>query len=426
MKISVLIPTFNREDFLQYTLESCTSQKSDDVEFVVCDDASTDNTEQMVKQFSVSDARVRYVRQPENLGMLANFEAGLTHCRNEYIFALGADDALMPNSIATILDILATTKCELLTWPTAAFFYPGTRDSCGQLVIPIAKMDKQLTWIESKDFFDRQARNLHYVADEDCPMIYVKSIASRKIIDKVIERSGGKFYSCSTPDGYSGIVLAGEVKKYLKYNFPLTMHGVSSNSAGVNYISRVSKSADLSEKFFQNANKKPLHQELGSADYSPLISIMTADFLLTCLDLPGWAGQIPKIDIKNLIRKSLDEVCDGLMDEKKAARELEIIEIIARHNGLYEYFKAQASRKKRNLRRTLEGDAFSPRLLYLNSSDLGVENVYEATHFVKNFIHARQRVTLSNFLVMVVNSLRYYILGKLRKDPLSVLLSYRK
>ena len=423
MKISVLIPTFNRAKFLQYTLDSCVSQQATDVEFVVCDDESTDDTEQVVQRYSVRDSRIKYIRQPKNVGMLRNFEIGLSHCKNEYIFALGADDALMPGSISTMLKILASTQCDLLTWPTGAFFYPGTRDSHGQLVFPVGKMDKSLAWIKSSEFLSRQSKNLHYVSDEDCPMIYVKGVASRKIIERVIGRSNGKFYSCSTPDGYSGIVLAGEVNQYVKYNFPLTMHGVSPSSAGVNYISSVSKNSDLSNKFFDDVLKKPMHKDLGSVEYSPLISLMTADFLLTARDLPGWSGHFHEICYKNLINKALLEVADGLMSEVKVKRELLIIKAIANHTGEIDYFNRAVRKIKRNSRKNLQGNAVSPRLIYLQGDQLDLDNVYQATYVLMAILNLRNVISWRRFIAMIGNSIQYYLRSKLRKNALTTYLS---
>ena len=102
MLISVLVPTYNRAPYLYYTLKSCANQEFQDVEFVICDDASSDNTHEVVNSFVNADTRFRSHRSSANRGMLENFEAGLDLLRGDYVIALGSDDILMPNSLQII------------------------------------------------------------------------------------------------------------------------------------------------------------------------------------------------------------------------------------------------------------------------------------------------------------------------------------
>ena len=416
MRFSILIPSYNRADYLDKTLQSCINQSFSDVEFIVCDDASTDHTQTIVEKYITRDSRFRYFKQNLNVGLLDNFEHGINIARGDYILALGSDDALMPGCLNILNNAISKTKIELVTWPTAAFFYPNTMDDVGQLVIPNRNMTGKYTFIKSTDFLTRQAQELAYVADEDCPMIYVKAIASRTLIHKVKERNNGNFYASSTPDGFSGIVLAGETEKFLKIDKILTMHGVSPSSAGVNYISSNSDTNDLSDKFFLDAKKLPMHNALGSIEYSPLISLMTADFLFTARDLPGWAGNFGEIDFKNLIRRSLAEVQDGLMDEKKVSRELKLIKQLSEATDNTAYFNSVVNRLRRNRRSRLSGDAISPRLIYLSAKECDVHDVLEATFFVKFFVKLSFFSGFLRLLCMALNSAQYavkrYLPGK--------------
>ncbi|MEY2702898.1 MAG: hypothetical protein RLY43_1536, partial [Bacteroidota bacterium] len=74
-----------------------------------------------------------------------------------------------------------------------------------------------------------------------------------------------------------------------------------------------------------------MHSELGSQPYSPLISLMTADFLLTARDLPGWQGKFSPIDYKKLLSIAIKEIEDGLFPEDRVLRELNILFKIAEH-----------------------------------------------------------------------------------------------
>src|SRR5438128_1806612 len=103
--LSICIPTFNRADCLKQCLESIVSQFADPaikdkVEVVVSDNASTDNTEAVVKQFLDRFSNIHYRKNPENLGFDRNALALVEKARGEFVWFLGDDDALFPDSIS--------------------------------------------------------------------------------------------------------------------------------------------------------------------------------------------------------------------------------------------------------------------------------------------------------------------------------------
>lgn len=413
-KFSILIPSYNRKEYLYQTLRTCISQNYPNVEILVIDDCSDDGTEEMVIALSKGDCRVKYIRNADNLGMLQNFEGGLAKCTGDYVIVLGSDDGLMPNALFELNELILNTNAELITWPTPAYFYEGTKMPTSQLVYPKCLHHAiDTVWLIPEDFYVRNAVELAYVGDKTCPMLYVKSIAKRELIQKVINKSGGKFYSCSTPDGYSAFALLCEVEKYLYCKKPFSLHGVSPSSAGVNYIKAINPKNDLSKKFFNDSAARRLHSTLASAEYSPLISVMTADFILTAKEVVGGERDNASIDIKNLLKKSCRELCDGLMDESKIEREITILESIAAHHSLNQFFESLLKRSYRNRRKILEGDAISPSARYINMSNRNINNVFDASIYVDNVLSGRESISFRS-PYFIFNSLRYLILGKLK------------
>lgn len=96
-KISVCIPTHNHGRFLTAAIESVLSQTCQDFEAVVCDDASTDGTPDVMRQ--VRDPRVRYFRNTRRCGVSGNRNHCLTAARGRYIAWLDADDLYMPEML---------------------------------------------------------------------------------------------------------------------------------------------------------------------------------------------------------------------------------------------------------------------------------------------------------------------------------------
>jgi hypothetical protein len=141
-------------------------------------------------------------------------------------------------------------------------------------------------------------------------------------------------------------------------------------------------------------------------------SLVTADYLLTARDLPGWPGRPPAIDFRKLLLKGLAELKDGLFAHDRIARELSILYGIAERHGLGDFFRKVA----RNARRSLEGNAISSRRIYLDGSRLGIENVLDTAYFACN-AHAMSGTLRPSILWhALTNSVRYRLLS-LQRGP---------
>lgn len=103
MLVSIAILTYNSEKTVLETLNSVLGQEYDNTEIVVSDDCSTDNTvyiiEEWMKQYR-DKITIKFIRQKENLGIAANFNAAVCACKGEWIKILAGDDVLLPNCIA--------------------------------------------------------------------------------------------------------------------------------------------------------------------------------------------------------------------------------------------------------------------------------------------------------------------------------------
>ena len=94
---TIAIPTFNRLDTLPQAVASALAQDYAALEVVICDNASTDGTENYCRTLAAADGRVRYVRHAENIGALGNFEAALAAASGEYFMWLADDDWIDAN-----------------------------------------------------------------------------------------------------------------------------------------------------------------------------------------------------------------------------------------------------------------------------------------------------------------------------------------
>jgi glycosyltransferase involved in cell wall biosynthesis len=99
--VSIIIPCYNCEAFLQETIESALAQSYDRVEIIVVDDGSTDRSPQIARGFPVL-----YIRQ-SNHGLTASRNLGIRESRGSYVVFLDADDRLRPEAIETGLRVMA-------------------------------------------------------------------------------------------------------------------------------------------------------------------------------------------------------------------------------------------------------------------------------------------------------------------------------
>lgn len=403
---TVIIPCKDRAHFLQHTLRTCMIQNYEPLEIIVSDDGSTDNTREVVEDAARHDARIRYTSSGTAVGMLDNFEYALRQVKPGFVIALGGDDGLLPDGIVGMREVLRDTGMNLLAWPAPIYTYPNVRGSKGQLSI---YHQRGLKIVDSYQFLCRQSKNLHYLSDTESPMFYVKGVASTTIIEKVRKRSQDRrFYSCPTPDGYSGIVLAGEVSRYAFSGKPYSIFGLSPASQGLAYLSNSEKAKKGSEIFFQNVAPRPMHRELAAQPYSPLITLMTVDYLLTAKDLPGWPGRFPPIDYRQVLLKGLKELAHGLYGDERICRELEILNQIAEKHGLGEFFRDRVRRSNRCRKKvSFEGSGINTSAFFLDASAYHLHNIFDAAYAVQNIYQVYSDLKPSSLLKMIARSIKY-------------------
>lgn len=97
-KISVCIPTFNRVYLLPYAIDSVLKQSEQDFELIVCDDGSSDDTPELMSQYT--DNRIKYIRHPQNIGKSNNMRSGFDAASGKYFMKFDDDDKLTSDFLA--------------------------------------------------------------------------------------------------------------------------------------------------------------------------------------------------------------------------------------------------------------------------------------------------------------------------------------
>lgn len=105
-KVSVVIPTYNQEKYIAETLESVLNQTYKNLEIVVADDCSKDNTVQIISYYAERDKRIKPLFASHNQGISKNFNRAFDACTGKYVAFLGGDDVMFPEKIARQVSFL--------------------------------------------------------------------------------------------------------------------------------------------------------------------------------------------------------------------------------------------------------------------------------------------------------------------------------
>ena len=108
--LSIGMPVYNGELFLCEAIDSLLSQSYKDFELIISDNASSDNTEVICLNYQKEDKRVRYIKQPKNIGALPNFQFVLNEAKCEYFMWAACDDKWDSRWVELLLNRLTTSK----------------------------------------------------------------------------------------------------------------------------------------------------------------------------------------------------------------------------------------------------------------------------------------------------------------------------
>jgi hypothetical protein len=115
-RVSVVIPLYNYGHFLGESVESVLTQDGVDVDVLVIDDASTDDSLRVAQAIAAGDPRIEIVSNPRNIGMVPTINEGLWAVEGEYVVKMDADDLLTPGALARATALLDAH-------PSAGFVY---------------------------------------------------------------------------------------------------------------------------------------------------------------------------------------------------------------------------------------------------------------------------------------------------------------
>lgn len=248
MKISIVVPTRNRCEFLKYCLESCLVTDDAGIEVVVSDNNSVDDTRAVVAAFD--DDRLKYVNPGHDLSMRQNFEFALSHATGDYVIFIGDDDGVLANGLATVRYLIERYQADIITWRHITYIWPAqeptptegllkfrSKDFCGPLVeLDAPKILEDFCAGEKTNY--RDGANIYH------------GCVSRKVIEK-IQAHGGEYFQGQIPDVNTAISNLTVAQRYMWIRNPVTIAGEGSKSNG-SAMNSTTKASQKQKSIVQN------------------------------------------------------------------------------------------------------------------------------------------------------------------------------
>jgi glycosyltransferase involved in cell wall biosynthesis len=247
--------------------------RSDRIEVLIADNASTDGTRGFVE--SVRDPRIRYVNSGTRLSMSANWEFAVQHAVGDYIMIIGDDDAIVPGALDRLISDVATHASDVYFWPKHMYVWPTTgRNAYVETLAPqtqAAPLD-----LGRLSRFVLRMGGWRYAL---LPSMY-HSLVARRIPDAMRHRFG-RVYHTSEPDVFMMMSIPVFTPTAWNVGYSVTVHGRSPKSNGWAFTVKEEPKGLL--RFLSEYGEYDLHPTLYPE--VPKLANLTADTLLRARDM---------------------------------------------------------------------------------------------------------------------------------------------
>ena len=138
IKISVILPTFNRGNLIEKSIKSVLNQTFNNIEILIIDDGSNDNTKDIIK--NIDDKRIKYIKLVKNKGACNARNVGIKKARGEYITFQDSDDILYPFKLEKQLKNLINNNssldfCKIRIFENDSYYYTIPKNLTEQRLI---------------------------------------------------------------------------------------------------------------------------------------------------------------------------------------------------------------------------------------------------------------------------------------------------
>ena len=113
-KLSVIIPVYNVENYLRQCLDSVVNQTFKDLEIIIINDCSPDNSKSIIEEYINKDSRIKFIDNPQNYGYAKSVNSGIKAASGEYISIIESDDYIELNMYEDLLNLIEKNNCDVV------------------------------------------------------------------------------------------------------------------------------------------------------------------------------------------------------------------------------------------------------------------------------------------------------------------------
>lgn len=150
--VSIVVPIYNTAEYLQFCLDSIVNQTYKNIEVILVDDGSTDDSLEICQEYEKSDRRIHIVRQYHK-GLVTARKTGVKNCQGEYCIFVDSDDWIQKNLVERTITLAVENKADIVNYNLRSIV--GTKTFDWRYTIPDGVYEgKQLEDIYAKMMFD--------------------------------------------------------------------------------------------------------------------------------------------------------------------------------------------------------------------------------------------------------------------------------
>lgn len=391
IKFTVIIPTRERADTLKWALKTCITQDYGNLEIIVSDNFSQDDTREVVQSFK--DKRIKYVNTGKRISMSSNWEFALSFVTEGWVTIIGDDDGLLPGALKKVAEIIKLTGIQAIRSMTCSYVWPSLLGkNFGRLGVPLGsgyEIRKSCEWLSKVIQHDT-----HY---SELPMLYNGGFISFEVL-REIKKCTNAFYLSCVPDVYSSVSIASVIDTYVYSYEPFAINGASAHSTGTSAFSNDPNSKSSPNEKFKNEGNIPFHKDIpliSNGNYPPSLEILVYESYLQSKALRN-----SRIDIHS---EQLEKILSTYPRKNK-----EIIIEWAKEFAEYQKIDFNLILKKANRKRIfIKLFRLISRLIHIlnmykiGSPDLPIKDVYEAS--IKANIVRRVKPSIIENILRLVN-----------------------
>ena len=157
-KIEIVIPTYNRSNYLNKTLDSLLNSPFKDCSITIRDNASSDNTSQVCEKYLKLFKNLKIIRNKENIGGNANILRSYEQATMPYVWVLADNDLLNFDECDDFIEAIESEKYDLIICSSALYAYNNTKNPTFKTASKISNLLKQKS--KSENYLENKAQDL--------------------------------------------------------------------------------------------------------------------------------------------------------------------------------------------------------------------------------------------------------------------------